>query len=538
MYYFFFDRMTNAASKYKDIISKSYEIKKGSPTIYQLGLTKENIGTLKRRSLGVKNPNKVNKTILLVGETGTGKSTLVNALVNFAMGVKWEDDVWFQIVEDEKKDQSQSQTSDVVVYEIFGLEDKTLPHSLTIIDTPGFGCTEEIEHDEIVSQRLFDLFRSVGGVHEINAVGLVLKATENRLSDRLSYILNSVLSLFGKDLEHNIIALLTHSTGRVPYNALAALDAAKIKCARNDRNQPVHFLFDSCQNDPRTEDDTGLKDAYNKAMHEMERFITLLQNYAPQKLETTVDVLNERIRLTACIQNLQERIQCMELKQKEIQQTQEALKQNKERMKKSLEVSTIEVDEPYKDKEPIESGMRFLFFYEGAVTCKVCEENCHYPGCTMSHNPSLCEVMKEGRCTSCTNKCPVADHVKEGYRYVTKTRKVKKTLEDVKKKYEENKAQNEKSLDILESLEKEMETLEALKTKTLYEAYDHVVRLDQIALSVVSVSTYVHLDFLIEEMEKKGDTKNAQKLKEMSGRKNKRDIAAIKYLYRKYVSSK
>uniref|UniRef100_A0AAQ4PD53 Septin-type G domain-containing protein n=1 Tax=Gasterosteus aculeatus aculeatus TaxID=481459 RepID=A0AAQ4PD53_GASAC len=529
--------MTNAASKYKDIISKSYEIKKGSPTIYQLRLTKENIGTLKRMSLGVKNPNKVNKTILLVGETGTGKSTLVNALVNFAMGVKWEDDVWFQIVEDEKKDQSQSQTSDVVVYEIFGLEDKTLPYSLTIIDTPGFGDTEGIEHDEIVSQRLFDLFRSVGGVHKINAVGLVLKATENRLSDRLSYILNSVLSLFGKDLEQNIITLLTHSTGRFPKNALDALKAANIKCARNDRKQPVHFLFDSCQNEDRTEGDTGLKDAYNKAMHEMERFITLLQNYAPQKLETTVDVLNERIRLTACIQNLQERIQCMELKQKEIQQTQEALKQNEEGMK-SFEGFTVEVDESYKDKEPIKSGMWGLFFYEGAVTCKVCEENCHYPGCTMSHYPSHCEVMKEGRCTSCTNKCPVADHVKEGYMYVTKTRKVKKTLKDVKKKYEENKAQNEKSQDILESLEKDMETREALKTKTLYEAYDHVVRLDQIALSVVSVSTYVHLDFLIEEMEKKGDTKKAQKLKEMSGRKNKIDIAAIKYLYRKYVSSK
>ncbi|KAL7376930.1 hypothetical protein ABVT39_018450 [Epinephelus coioides] len=129
-------------------------------------------------TLGERKTNKKNKTILLVGETGAGKSTLINTLVNYAMGVEWEDNVCFQIVEEERKSQSQSQTSDVIVYEIFGFEDQTLPYSLTIIDTPGFGDTRGIEHDAIVCQRLSDLFRSDDGVHEINAVGLVMKASK------------------------------------------------------------------------------------------------------------------------------------------------------------------------------------------------------------------------------------------------------------------------------------------------------------------------------------------------------------------------
>ncbi|XP_059205245.1 uncharacterized protein LOC131984446, partial [Centropristis striata] len=300
--------------KYDHIVCKVL-IQPGSPEVWQLIPRKENIGTLTKMTLGERNVTKMNKTILLVGETGTGKSKLVNALVNYAMGVKWEDDVWFQIVEDEKKSQSESQTSDVMVYQIFGFEDKTLPYSLTIIDTPGYGDTRGPEQDAIVSERLFDLFHSDEGVHEMDAVGLVLKASENRVSDRLMYIFDSVVSLFGKDMEKNIVALITHSNGRKPKNVLEALETANIKCARNDKNQPVYFLFDNYQDEDRSEDPEELQRSDEISMKGMSQFTDFLEKSAPQRLETTVDVLKERIRLAACINNLQERIEFIELKQ-------------------------------------------------------------------------------------------------------------------------------------------------------------------------------------------------------------------------------
>ncbi|XP_070781072.1 uncharacterized protein [Enoplosus armatus] len=527
---------TKTSSRYDNIICKVL-IQSGSPSVYQLTPQKKNIGTLTRMTLGEKCLNKINKTILLVGETGSGKSTLINALVNYAMGVQWEDNVWFDIVAEGKKSQTESQTPDVIMYEIFGFEDETLPYSLTIIDTPGFGSTSGIEQDVHTGQRLFDLFRSEDGVHEINVVGLVLKATECRLSDRQSYIFNSVVSLFGKDIEKNIVALLTHSNGITPRNALEALKAANVKFATNEKNQPVRFLFDNCLNEDRTEDTEERQHAYKITMNGMSQFTAFLEKTPPQQLEVTVDVLKERIRLTACIQNLEDKIELTELKQKEIQQTREGLNKYELEMK-SNENFTVEVDEVYKETKRIDSGMWGLFLYNAATCCTICEENCHYPGCTVAWFPKACQVMSGSRCTVCTRKCPVSAHVKENWRFVNKTRKVNKTLQDVKEKYEKNKAETEKKNNLLQTLQTEMENLETNKTRLLDEAYQHVENLEKIALNVVSLSTYVHLDFLIQEMEKRGDTEKVHKLKQMSSRADDRLRAGLKYIYRKFFKKK
>ncbi|XP_038590428.1 uncharacterized protein LOC119914954 [Micropterus salmoides] len=519
-----FYSISNTSSKYEDFISRSVLIQSGPPAVYQLRPKKENIGSLRRMTLGERNVNKINKTILLVGETGSGKSTLVNALVNYAMGVKWEDDVWFKIIEDEKERlEQESQTSDVMVYQVFGFEGETLPYSLTIIDTPGYGDTRGIKQDDIISKRLLDLFRS-GELHEVNAVGLVLTASVNRLSDRMRYIFDSVVSLFGKDMEKNIVALITHSNGLIPENVLKALDSAKVKCARNEKNQPVYFLFDNCQNTERTQGNKSvLETAWETSMRGMNEFTAFMEKSGPQNVIKTVEVLDSRTSLTACIQNLKERVEFTEQKQRENQQTQEALKKHEEEMKRNEEF-TVEVDEIYKVKERIK---RKGLLFKGAVCCTVCEENCHY-SCThmgLKH----CEVMKDGRCTSCTRKCPVSDHVKEKWIYVTKTRKVQKTQQDVKEKYERGKAGCEETTSLLETLEKQMEKLQKEKDQMLEKSFKHVVRLDQIALNVDSLSTHVHLDFLIEKMKEKGDAEKVQKLEEMKSREDEGTRAGLRY---------
>uniref|UniRef100_A0A3P9PE71 Uncharacterized LOC103460267 n=1 Tax=Poecilia reticulata TaxID=8081 RepID=A0A3P9PE71_POERE len=501
----------------RDIISKCTPIRSGCPAVYKLKPKEETLGTLKNLIVGEEKPNTPNKTILVVGETGTGKSILINALINHAMGVKFEDQVWFQFVEEEEKSQTESQTSTVTVYQVY--EGQTLPFSLTIIDTPGYGDTRGIERDVIVGEQLLQLFQSEHGVHELHAVGLVVKATENRVSDRLRYVFDSVLSLFGKDLEKNVVALITHSNRRRPKNALKALEAAKIKCARDHRNDPVHFLFDNCQSEDRTDEDElqDLKKSFDVTKKGMNKLVKFMETVEPQTLGTTLDVMKSRSCLAACIHNLQDRINQIDLKQTEIRQTEEALKKSKKELENDKNYK-IEVHEVYKHKEKVGDGKWGLtMFNDGATCCTVCEETCHFP-CTTAPSPSKCEVMKSGKCTVCTKKCPVSDHVKEQWRYVSKTRRVKKTLEEVKKKYE---VKQEGMTDILEALKQETEKLKEEKNRLLEEAYQHVMKLEEIALNVDSLSTSVNLDFLIEKIKEKGETAKAEKLEKIMKRQDK-----------------
>lgn len=265
-------------------MAKSHLVRLGSPALYQLTPTTEFTGGLKRVTLGKKDVNETNKTILLVGETGAGKSALVNMLVNHAMGVTWEDNVWFEVVQDERRSRSESQTSAVTVYQILGFAGKTLPFALTIIDTPGFGNTGGTERDVATRLSLLKLIQSDAGVCEISVVGLVLKASDNRISDRLRYVFDSVASLLDKDFR-NVVPLITHSDGGPPDNVLKALEESGLDCVRDHASLPLYFLFNNRQTTQKTvQYKMALRFAWELTVEQTERFFDFLTYSEPLKL--------------------------------------------------------------------------------------------------------------------------------------------------------------------------------------------------------------------------------------------------------------
>ncbi|XP_033831923.2 septin-10-like [Periophthalmus magnuspinnatus] len=464
--------MEKMASDLQRLIQQSKKINDGPPARYQLQMKRVNLdkesdeeSKLRRFTLGECDPRHVNRTILLVGETGSGKSTLINALVNFVMGVEFEDKVWFEVISDEKdRPQSESQTSAVSVYEIFGFEGKTVPYSLSIIDTPGYGDTGGLDKDERIIKLLQDLFCHPQGVDTVSAVCLVMKASVNRLDDRVAYVFKSVTSLFAKDMEQNIVVMMTHSDGRKPTNALKALEAAEIKVAKNDKNEPVYFLFNNSQKEKIGNEKRAAKNAFETSNDGMKEFTDFLVQAKSQSVKMTVEVMEERIRLKANIQKLVERVKEVEMKREVIRKNREKLARCEEEVEENKD---FQQQETYEEKERIRAWWNWF------------------------------NLRKN----------------------VTKTRTV--TNHNMKTRYEQNKTKSEETTSLLQDLKKEEVELQQKKIKYLNKVFDVIVRLERIALNEDSVSTYIHLEFLIEKMKETRDKEKVKKLEEMRDRNKK-----------------
>ncbi|KAF7706777.1 hypothetical protein HF521_020031 [Silurus meridionalis] len=303
-------RFQKASVAVRDALYFSYLISspaEGPPKQYRLLTTKCNLdekGSLRKWIFGERKNNMHNKILLIVGETGTGKTTLINAMVNYILGVKFTDEVWFEITEEgEMSDQSKSQTSEITMYEVFAQDN---PICLTVIDTPGYGDTRGTDLDKKIAENLHKLFRSNSGVKEIDAVCLVVKASENRLTDRQQYIFDAVLSLFGKDIKDNIVIFVTYSDGMPPTNVINAIKRAEIPCRKDRENEPECFLFNNRQTEKRNKKyNRPLQSAWEQTEDSLNNFFDSLKIQNRKSLEQTSGVLSESKQLEACIENLQ-----------------------------------------------------------------------------------------------------------------------------------------------------------------------------------------------------------------------------------------
>ncbi|CAM4511706.1 unnamed protein product [Leuciscus chuanchicus] len=485
----------------------------GPPKRFRLNTVRKVLddnGKVRKWTYGNKDTSKLNKIVLLVGETGAGKTTIINAMVNYLLGVKFEDEIWYEITEEEARDQSESQTSEITMYEVFPESSV----SLTIIDTPGYGDTRGLEKDLEVAENLSTLFQNNDGVRHIDAVCFVIQASKNRLSDRQHYIISSVLSLFGKDIVNNIVFLMTHSDGLPPKNVLSAINKARIPCRRDRTNQPVHFLFNNRQADARHSERRYLRaqrDAWEDSMEETNTFLQSLDEKNRKSLELTSNVLIERIRFEALICNLQLQIQEKESKKSEKLQIQEAMRQNKEKIDRRTNFN-IKVKKTVKEKVLIESAS---WKSRKATTCTVCEENCHEFDCWWVSNPSKCEVMKNGFCTVCTGKCHHSKHVKENKKYIISTSSIVMEFDEFNKKYEKVQEQTKRFSVIMDHLDRDLKEIEDKKMILLFNAYMNIKRLSQIALKPDSAFTLQHLDFFIPRVREAGKKDWVRELEEM-----------------------
>ncbi len=129
-----------------------------------------------------------------MGETGVGKTTLINAMVNYILGVEFGDPFRFLLISDEgtsKKSQAYSQTNKVIAYELLYQEGFKIPYSLIIVDTPGYcdtnsSTTNGIDRDAQITDAIQQFFKDKKGI-QVSSNQMIIKLDVRKLTNRIYF---------------------------------------------------------------------------------------------------------------------------------------------------------------------------------------------------------------------------------------------------------------------------------------------------------------------------------------------------------------
>ncbi|KAH3697919.1 uncharacterized protein LOC127862027 [Dreissena polymorpha] len=439
------------------------------------------------------------KTFLIIGETGTGKSTLVDGMANYILGVKWDDPFRFNMVnlEDEEKiktkSQALSQTEWITCYTIPEQVGSRVPYTVTIIDTPGFGDTRGLQQDQKIVKQIRELFEAQPpkGVVFIDAICFLVKAPDARLTPTQSYIFESIMSLFGKDMQHNICALITFADGNQP-SVLAALKESNLPFGK-------HFKFNNSGLFTNNEDcQSGFSRKFWKMGLTSFRDLFLhVDTLNTKSLQQTTDVLKQRHRLETALDNLQKKLELGlglvrslegEINLFETHKAEIAQNQNFTYIVQTLKLEKI----------PLPSGQHVTNCTHCHITC---HENCVFADDNEKQN---CAVMSNGKCTVCKDQCHWQKHANT--KYIIKHFMVDEehTYAEKKAKYEEAGKLKLSQEQVLAKMNGELQVMANIIDEMLIEIKECNSKLSEIALRPNPLNLVNHIELLIENEKMQG----------------------------------
>nr|CAH0106885.1 unnamed protein product [Daphnia galeata] len=429
---------------------------------------------IKRFSLGKRNPMECNtsKTILLMGETGAGKTTMINAIINYVLGVEFEDDFRFKLVDEEiiGGSKADSQTQGITAYDIHHRKEFRIPFSLTIVDTPGFDSTEGLESDQETISAIEKFFKHENGIQELDSVGFVVKSPDEKLTKSKRYIFDSVLSIFGVDVKDNISFLATFADNKTPL-ILTAIIKAELPCRMDSNNaSPCHqkfnngTIYDSNKNIGDDSDAAYAAIHWKNGMKNFKSFFKQLSHMPTTRLEMTQDVLETRRHLEILLDHGLKVIESKLLKIEHLRKIDEIIEQNKD-ANGDKEIMTPKLK---KEKVPVDE--------KTALNCKNCKVTCHYPCKPIPLSKPFCpaffgfeniasnldnilqlienastswtslfspfvkavsSLYSDARCLECPGKCSIGDHENETTRWESIEINELRTFRDIGKDYED-----------------------------------------------------------------------------------------------------
>ena len=452
------------------------------------------------------------KVLMVVGATGAGKTTLINGMANYILGVQWDDDFRFKLIaEPNSQDQTVSQTSFITAYTFYKESGSPLPYTLTVIDTPGFGDTAGLTRDKQIVQQIKELFSITGdeGIDQLHGIGFVTQAPLARLTPTQRYVFDAILSVFGRDVAGNIFLMITFADG-MPPPVVDAVKAAGVPYQEFFKfNNSAFFAKKSANNEFD-------KMFWKMGTNSFTEFFKQFSTAKTQSLQQTREVIQEREKLQTIIQGLQPQIQAGLTKIDVLIQKKKILSNHEDAIL-SKKKFTYNVTETRQRMVNLDRGIY-------VTNCLVCNYTCH-DNCAYADDGDKyrCSAMGEGcgtksaKCGVCIGKCSWDDHKNNKYRFELYTVNVIKTSDELKKEYDSAMDSKDEIEKVIRTMKKELDALNTAVLHKIDEARRCIARLQQIALKPDHLTEVGYIDILIESEKREAKDRWLERVQALEG---------------------
>ena len=511
--------------------------------------------------------------VLVVGQTGAGKSTQIDSMLNYILGVKWAEKVRFKVIDEQQTVTAESlhagprrstrageteactkslpclkvfvlwavtqqcctchhflvdththtdsclilllsgaaasQTDAVTAYKIPAVRDGPVNANFTIIDTPGFGDTRGLHFDAKIVDQMKKFFQDFAG--QVPSLSAVCFVTQASAA-RLTESQQYVWDAILSLFGKDIaenIALCFTFADGEKPQALEAVRAGGIPMV-------AHYKFNNSALfvDPHSPETGAVsKMFWDMGKQSMEEFFHALERFSAKSLHLTQQVLSERETLEVALENLGPQVQILLSKASSLQTQAELFARFAAEMDGSKDFKMKVAVDKFKKKPT--SNL--------TTTCTTCNMTCHQ-NCAFANDAdkARCCVMQNGQCTVCSRRCHWSQHQNLPYILEWYVEYQQVTQEQLKKRYD---AANEGKLDkekVMQGLLNDLDSAHTVLADCLVRTKKCKERLAEIAMRPNAIPSEAYIEIMIENEKSKQQhgwqnrVKVLQKLKKQS----------------------